>query len=68
MHGTGARCNLAPVFATSDTSTGQCFRGADDGRAGTGRGTPGLIGLPTISVAGPWTSPPGVFATSTGSV
>jgi hypothetical protein len=68
MHGTRARSNLAPVFATSDASTGQCLRGADNGPAGTRRGTPGLIGSPTISTAGPWTSPSGVFATSTGSI
>jgi hypothetical protein len=43
MHGTGARSNLAPVFAALDASTGQCFRGAGNGRAGTRRGTPGLI-------------------------
>jgi len=68
MHGTRERSNLAPVFATSDASTGQCLRGADNGRAGARRGTPGLIGLPKISTAGPWTSPPGVFSTSTGSI
>ena len=68
MHGIGARFSLAPVFATSDASTGQCLRGADNGRAGARRGTHGLIGRPTICTTGPSTSPPGVFAMSTGSI
>jgi hypothetical protein len=38
MHGTGERFNLAPAFATPAAPTGQCFRSADNGRAGTRRG------------------------------
>jgi hypothetical protein len=68
MHGTGARFNLASVFAPSAGSTGHCFRGADNGRAGTRRGTHGLIGRPAICTAGPSTSPSRVFAMSTGSI
>lgn len=68
MHGTGARFNLAPVFATLDASTGQCFRGADNGRARTRRATHEFIGRPTICIAGTSTSPQRVFAMSAGSI
>jgi hypothetical protein len=64
MHGTGARFSLAPVFAPSAASTGHCFRGADNGRAGTH----GLIGRPAICTAGSSTSPSRVFAMSTESI
>jgi hypothetical protein len=60
MRGTGARFKPAPGFTTPAEAvpTAQCFRGANNGRAGTRRGTPGLVGRLTICTVGSSTSPP----------
>lgn len=68
MHGTGARFNLAPDFATSDASTGQCFRGADNRRAPMRRASIDWLGGSLFALWGRRPRRREVFAMSTGSI